>query len=56
MKRLFLAVALLFLAYLATGFYIVRGNEKAVVRRFGRVLRNAGGSVALQGSGLHWHE
>lgn len=42
------------LAYAATGFYVVAGNESAVVRRCGRVVRHAGGNVVLQGSGLHW--
>ena len=34
--------------YLATGFYTVPANEKAVVRRFGRFVR------PLASSGLHW--
>lgn len=54
MKRWLLPILLLLFGYLATGFYVVRGNEKAVVRRFGRVLRNAAGSPALRGSGLHF--
>lgn len=55
MKR-FTAIlfALLLLAWLATGLFVVRGNEKAAVRRFGRVQRNAGGNVVLRASGLHW--
>ncbi len=43
--RLLLAAVLL---YLATGFYVVRGNEKAVVRRFGRYTGHS------QSSGLHY--
>lgn len=42
------------LVYAATGFYVVAGNENAVVRRCGRVVRHAGGNVVLHGSGLHW--
>jgi membrane protease subunit HflK len=34
--------------YALTGFYIVQGNEKAVVRRCGRVV------TPLMPSGLHW--
>lgn len=40
----FLAIAL----YLASGFYIVRGNEKAAVRRCGRLI------TPLKSSGLHY--
>lgn len=55
MKRsLGLLLLLLLLGWLATGFYVVRGNESAVVRRFGRVLRTPGGQVALRSSGLHF--
>jgi len=42
------------LAYLSCGFYLVRGNEAAVVRRFGRVLTTEAGTVALKPSGLHY--
>jgi len=55
MKKLTALIVLVFLAYLATGFYLVRGNETAVVRRFGKVVANASGSVKLQTSGLHFH-
>lgn len=34
--------------YALTGFYVVKGNEKAVVRRFGRLV------TPLVPSGLHW--
>ncbi|MFO0916724.1 MAG: protease modulator HflK [Planctomycetaceae bacterium] len=43
--RLFLAAAIL---YAGTGFYVVGGNEKAAVRRFGRF------TGSLQTSGLHY--
>ena len=36
------------LAYLASGFYVVGGDETAVVRRFGRALSE------LRHSGLHY--
>jgi len=36
MKRRAILMALLLAAYFASGFYIVKGNEKALVRRFGR--------------------
>ncbi len=44
----------LLLAYLATGFYVVSGNQVAAVRRFGRALRNDDGSLALKPSGLFY--
>ncbi len=44
--RVLLAAGLL--AWLATGFFIIRGNEQGLVRRFGRALR----APAL--SGLHF--
>lgn len=55
MKRWLLAFGFLALAvYLSSGFYVVRGNEQAVVRRFGRVVRTADGNVSLRGSGLRF--
>ncbi|MGH7199502.1 MAG: protease modulator HflK, partial [Planctomycetaceae bacterium] len=53
MKRLSLILLLLLPAWLATGFYIVGGNEKAVVRRFGRVV-SSGGTPHLRESGWHY--
>ena len=47
-------VVVLLLAWLVSGFYIVRGNEQAVVRRFGALVRNAGGRVEVSSSGLRW--
>src|SRR5207247_11180914 len=47
MKRTLL-LAVLLAIYLASGFYIVKGNEQAVVRRFGRAQAD------LMTSGLHY--
>jgi len=47
MKRRWVGIAVLLL-YLATGFYIVRGDEQAVVRRFGKAR------FPLVTSGLHY--
>lgn len=44
----------LFFVYLLTGFFVVRGNETAVVRRFGAVVKNANGEVRLWPSGWHY--
>jgi membrane protease subunit HflK len=46
--RVRLLLALLFGGYLASGFYVVGGADKAVVRRYGKPL------PALRGSGLWW--
>lgn len=48
MKRIVLFGLLLLAAYAATGVFVVRGNEQAVVRWFGRV------QPKLTGSGLHY--
>jgi membrane protease subunit HflK len=51
-------IALFFLAagalYLAAGFYVVRGNEKAAVRLFGRAVRTPDGGLRLETGGLHY--
>jgi membrane protease subunit HflK len=47
-------VAALLVMYLVGGFYIVRGNETALVRRFGRLVRNDTGRAVLKMSGLHY--
>ena len=54
MKRfaVFLLAAGLF--YLASGFYVVRGNEKAAVRLFGRAARRPDGGLQLEAGGLHY--
>ena len=54
MKRFALVIAGLLTLYLSSGFYIVKGNEKALVRRFGKVLSTKYGGVRLRGSGLHY--
>ena len=54
MKRMGFLAVLLLLAYFASGLFVVKGNEQAVVRRFGNVLRSPNGDVALWGSGLHY--
>ena len=53
MKRLVLITVFL-VPYLLTGFFVVRGDEAAVVRRFGAVVRNASGEVRLWPSGWHY--
>lgn len=54
MRRWSIVILLLLLVYLATGFYVVKGNEQVVVRRFGRIVTRDGGTVRLQSSGLHY--
>jgi membrane protease subunit HflK len=54
MKRYGLAATILVLAYLATGFFIVKGNEKAVVRRCGRLVSTESGTARLISGGLHY--
>lgn len=48
MKLLLRLGALVLAVYLLTGIYIVGGNEKAAVRRFGRLM------LPLKSSGLHY--
>jgi membrane protease subunit HflK len=54
MNRRLSIFALLAAAYLASGLFIVRGNEQAVVRRFGRMIATPGGAPALRASGLNY--
>ncbi|MBW3542907.1 MAG: protease modulator HflK [Planctomycetes bacterium] len=54
MTRAFLYIFAALLAWLATGFYVVRGNETAVVRRCGRLVRAGEGRPLLVSSGLHY--
>lgn len=54
MKRWSIAIVILVVVYLATGFFIVSGNEKAVVRRFGRLVTTEAGTARLIGGGLHY--
>jgi len=49
-----LIAAVLFVPYLLTGFFVVRGNETAVLRRFGAVVRNADGAARPWPSGWHY--
>lgn len=44
----------IFILYLLTGFFVVRGNETAVVRRFGAIVKSANGDVRLWPSGWHY--
>ncbi len=53
-KRVSWVVILALAGYLASGFYVVKGNQKAVVRRCGWVLVIDSGEVELRGSGLHY--
>ncbi len=48
MKRILAVAAILGIAYFCSGFYIVKGNEKALIRRFGKA------QMPLVGSGLHY--
>jgi membrane protease subunit HflK len=54
MKRVVVTLFAVSAIYVSTGFYVVRGNEKAAVRRFGRAVRTSQGVVALAASGLHY--
>lgn len=54
MRRSAILLGLAVLVYLATGFYVVGGNEKGVVRRCGRAVTTADGRIVLQNSGLHY--
>jgi membrane protease subunit HflK len=54
MKRWLTIIILLAGLYAASGLYIVKGNEEAVVRRFGRLVTDDAGKVWLPGSGLHY--
>jgi modulator of FtsH protease HflK len=53
-KRVALFLLAAFAIYLAAGFYVVRGNEKAAVRLFGRALRTPDGNLRLETGGLHY--
>ena len=41
--------------WLATGFFVVRGDESGVVRIFGRAERSDDGTVRLRNNGVYWH-
>jgi membrane protease subunit HflK len=53
-KRLGLFLLAALALYLAAGLYVVRGNEKAAVRRFGRTVQTPDGSLRLEAGGLHY--
>ena len=53
MNRRYWIPLLLVGVWLASSLYIVRGNEQAVVRRFGRFVTNRSGEPKLVRSGLH---
>lgn len=54
MKRMAICTALLITTFLALGIYVIRVEEKGVVRRFGRVVAQDDGTPVLVGSGIHW--
>lgn len=54
MKRWIVGILILLLIYLSSGFFTVQGNEKAIVRRFGKLRVTSAGNVELIGSGLHY--
>ncbi len=54
LKRWSCAVGLVLAAYLLSGFYVVKGNERSAVRRFGQALRTESGAVLLKKSGLRY--
>jgi membrane protease subunit HflK len=54
MRGWLILVAAVALGWLASGVYVVRGNEKAAVRRLGRALRTPQGRLELATSGLHY--
>ncbi|MFN0198144.1 MAG: protease modulator HflK [Planctomycetaceae bacterium] len=53
-KSTILLFAIAMILYLATGFYVVRGNTQAVVRRCGRLVTHGDGQPRLVGSGLYF--
>ncbi len=53
MKRRAILLLMLLLGYALSGVYVIRGNERGVIRRFGRVLTTDDGRVHLSASGLH---
>lgn len=54
MPRLLKVLLVLFSLWLLTGIYIVGGNERAAVRRFGRAVADTNGAIDLKNSGLHF--
>jgi membrane protease subunit HflK len=54
MPRLLKVLLVLLALWLLTGIYIVGGNERAVVRRFGQAVAEADGRLRLKGNGLQF--
>ena len=54
MKRWAMLLAVVLIPYLCSGFYIVKGNESAVIRRFGKLQRTEAGTVALKSSDWYY--
>ena len=54
MKFLWVLSISVLLLYTGSGFFVVKANEKAVVRRFGKVQKRPDGSLLLKASGLHF--
>ncbi|HUE16627.1 MAG TPA: protease modulator HflK [Planctomycetaceae bacterium] len=54
MKRTALFLLAAGAVYLAAGFYVVRGNERAALRLFGRAVRTPDGGLRLETGGLHY--
>ena len=48
-------LAVLSIVWLLTGLFVVRGNEVAVVRVFGRAVRSADSLLDVKPSGLYWN-
>ena len=47
-------VLLLLLVWLSSGIFIVSENEQALLRRFGRFVRDANGAPRFYGAGMHF--
>ena len=54
MRKWIVLIVLVGGAYLSTGFFVIRSNETAVVRRFGKSLTTDSGNVSLKSSGVHY--
>jgi membrane protease subunit HflK len=54
MPRILKALVVLLPLWLLTGIYIVGASERAAVRRFGRAVASADGTLVLKGNGLHF--
>ena len=55
MRRNWLVLIIPLGVWLATGFYVVRGDERGVIRRFGRMVVREGGTPEFQESGWHYN-